>query len=148
VAVESIPLVAIGDTEPAISGLIAHFLAVSADVMSTDRKLDFRVGVFAPFSTNDSVHIAAIGEPPRFEILDANCSAEAFVTYSGDATSFIGRLARDRGKPLFRLSEFMDGEETSPVAIADACIALARHLCEVLAPLPRGGLGALNQIRH
>lgn len=147
-AVDSIPLVAIGDTDPAISGLIAHFLTVSADVMSTERTLDFRVGVFAPFTTNDPVHIAAIGEPPRFEILDADCSAEVFVTFSGDSSSFIGRLARDCGKPLIRLSEFMDDEETSQVAIADACIALVRHLCDVFAPSNRGGLGALNQVRH
>ena len=146
--VDSAPLVAVGDSDPAISGLIAHFLKVSADVSATERGIEFRVGVFAPFSTNDPLHIAAIGEPPRFEVLDANCSAAAFVTYSGDSSSFIGRIARDSGKPFFRLSEFIDNDETSPVAIADACIVLVRRLCDVLTPSTRGGLGALNQVRH
>jgi hypothetical protein len=122
-----------------MSGLIAHFLKVSADVIATERGIELQVGVFAPFSTNDPLHVAAVGEPPRFEVLDANCPAAAFVTYSGDSASFIGRLARDSGKPFFRLSEFMNTDETSPVAIADACIVLTRHLCQVLTPSTRGG---------
>jgi len=139
VRVESAPLVAVGDSDPAISGLIAHFLKVSADVIATERGIELQVGVFAPFSTNEPLHVAAVGEPPQFEVLDANCSAAAFVTYSGDSSSFVGRLARDNGKPFFRLSDFMGNEEISPVAIADACIVLTRHLCQVLTPSTRGG---------
>ena len=131
-------MVAVGDSDPAISGLIAHFLTVAAEVVATERGFGFQVGVFAPFTTDEPIHRAALGEPPQFEVLDVNCSAAAFVTYSGDSTSFIGRVARDNGKPLFRLSEFMDNDETSPVAIADACILLTRRLCEVLAPSSRG----------
>lgn len=138
---ESVPLIAVGDSDPAVSGLIAHFLKVSTEVISNERRIEFRVGVFAPYSTNDPLQIEAIGEPPQFEVLDANCAAAAFVTYSGDSLSFIGRLARDSGKPLFRLSEFMEAGEVSPVAIADACIVLIRHLCEVLVPSTRGGGG-------
>ena len=139
--IESIPLIAVGDSDPAVSGLIAHFLSVSAEVISTERGIQFRVGVFAPFTLSEPQHASAIGEVPQFEVLDATCSAAAFVTYSGDSCSFIGRLARDSGKSLFRLSEFTQDGESSPVAIADACIALMRRLCDVVAPSapPPGG---------
>lgn len=143
-------MIAVCEKDPKLAGIVAHFLSVSFDVLRCNRSSTFEVGVYPPFSLTESEHVVAVGESPRFAVLDATTPALAYVTVTGFSSSSIERKAQSEAAPVFRLDGLCEVQNADVVDLADACVELSRRILAILSPTTTGddrGLSSVDQFR-
>ena len=122
-------IVGVCDTDPVTAGLIAHYLSVALDVLERTEGIEASVGVLEPFTLTDPSQVHAIGEAPSFEVIDVDANMVAIVSLNGFGSAQVERRFVEDGVANVCLSEYVTGGRTDDtVAIADACMRVARDL--------------------
>lgn len=121
-------IIGVCDTDPVTAGLIAHYLAVALNVLQRTDGFNAQVGVLEPFTLTDPSQIGSIGEAPSFIVIDTNVKVTAYVSLHGFGSSQVEeRIALD-GVANVCLTEYLGDRDDDTVALADACIRVARDL--------------------
>ena len=124
-------IVGVCDTDPVAAGLIAHYLSVALDVLVRTEGFEASVGVLEPFTLTDPSQVRSIGEPPLFDVIDVDADMVAVVSLNGFGSAQVERRFVEDGVANMCLAEYLeDGRSDDSVAIADACIRLARDLAD------------------
>ena len=125
-----VAVVAVCDSVPEIAGLVAHYLSIAFDVLHREGHRAMRVGVIGPYSLGDSMHAVAVGEPAHFEVLDGSERPIAVVTMSGLERALVSQFPRLASVPVHAVRDHIGeaGNDRDVVAIADACIRVARRI--------------------
>lgn len=124
-------IVGVCDTDPVAAGLIAHYLSVALDVLVRTEGFEASVGVLEPFTLTDPSQVRSIGEPPLFDVIDVDADMVAVVSLNGFGSAQVERRFVEDGVANMCLAEYLVGARSDDsVAIADACIRLARDLAD------------------
>jgi hypothetical protein len=124
-------IVGVCDTDPVTAGLIAHYLSVAFDVLVRTEGIEASVGVLEPFTLTDPSQVRSIGEPPLFDVIDVDADMVAVVSLNGFGSAQVERRFVEDGVANVCLAEYLEGVRSEDsVAIADACIRLARDLAD------------------
>jgi hypothetical protein len=127
-------IIGVCDTDPVTAGLIAHYLAVALDVLVRTEGIEASVGVLEPYTLTDPRQIRAIGEAPTFDVISVDADAAAFVSLNGFGSAQVERRFVQDGVANVCLTEYLDGRHADDtVALADACVTLARDLATCFA---------------
>ena len=124
-------IVGVCDTDPVAAGLIAHYLSVALDVLVRTEGFEASVGVLEPFTLTDPSQVRSIGEPPLFDVIDVDADMVAVVSLNGfDSAQVERRFVEDGVANVCLAEHFVGARSDDSVAIADACIRLARDLAD------------------
>ena len=127
-------IVGVCDTDPVAAGLIAHYLSVALDVLVRTEGFEASVGVLEPFTLTDPSQVRSIGEPPLFEVIDVDADMIAVVSLNGFGSAQVERRFIEDGVANVCLAEYLaGGRSDDSVAIADACIRVARDFADQFA---------------
>jgi len=122
-------IVGVCDTDPVAAGLIAHYLSVALDVLVRTEGINARVGVLEPFTLIDPSQVHSIGESPSFDVISIDTNVVAYVSLNGFGSAQVEQRFVEDGIVNICLTDYLgvrNGDD--PIAIADACIGLARDL--------------------
>ncbi len=124
-------IIGVCDTDPVTAGLIAHYLSVALDVLARTEGIEASVGVLEPFTLTDPSQVRSIGEPPLFDVIDVEADMVAVVSLNGFGSTQVERRCVEDGVANVCLAEYLaDGRSDDSVALADACIGIARDLAD------------------
>ena len=127
-------IIGVCDTDPVAAGLIAHYLSVALDVLVRTEGFEASVGVLEPFTLTDPSQVRSIGEPPLFEVIDVDADMIAVVSLNGFGSAQVERRFIEDGVANVCLAEYLaGGRSDDSVAIADACIRVARDFADQFA---------------
>ena len=122
-------IVGVCDTDPVAAGLIAHYLSVALDVLVRTEGINARVGVLEPFTLIDPSQVRSIGESPSFDVIGIDTDVVAYVSLNGFGSAQVEQRFVEDGIVNICLTDYLGGHNgDDPIAIADACIGLARDL--------------------
>ena len=124
-------IVGVCDTDPVAAGLIAHYLSVALEVLVRTEGFVASVGVLEPFTLTDPSQVRSIGEPPLFDVIAVEADMVAVVSLNGFGSTQVERRCVEDGVANVCLAEYLaDGRSDDSVALADACIGIARDLAD------------------